>query len=99
MKIDVFYYKSDMHVRPLRFSILYTPTDSSDETQLMYFTILLCLFVSKCDINASKMNYSTVSSNKFLSILICKSSARIKQSVISVAFKTSLEIKIGNLYL
>jgi len=22
MKIDVFYYKSDMHVRPMRFSIL-----------------------------------------------------------------------------
>jgi len=47
MKGEVFYYKSDMHVRPMRFSILCTPTDSSDETQLMYSTILLCLFVSK----------------------------------------------------
>jgi len=27
---------SDMHVRPMRFSILCTPTDSSDKTQLMY---------------------------------------------------------------
>jgi len=36
MKNDVFYYKSDMHVRPMRFSILCTPTESSDKTQLMY---------------------------------------------------------------
>ena len=35
-KTDIVYYKSDMHVRPMRFSILYTPTDSSDKTQLMY---------------------------------------------------------------
>jgi len=37
MKIDVFYYKSHMHVRlrPMRFSILFTSTDSSDRTQLM----------------------------------------------------------------
>jgi len=33
---DAFYYKSDMHVRPMRFSILCTPTDSSDKTQLVY---------------------------------------------------------------
>jgi len=36
MKSDVFYHKSDMHVRPMRFTILCTPTDSSDKTQLMY---------------------------------------------------------------
>jgi len=59
MKIDVFCNNSDMLVRPLRFSILCTPTDSSDKTQLMYSTILLCLFVSKYDINASRLNYST----------------------------------------
>jgi len=35
MKSDVFYYKSDMHVRPMRFSILCTPADGSDRTQLM----------------------------------------------------------------
>jgi len=29
MKIQVFYYKSDMQVRLMRFSILCTPTDSS----------------------------------------------------------------------
>jgi len=31
MKIEVIYYKSDMHVRPMRFSILCTPTGSSDK--------------------------------------------------------------------
>jgi len=38
--------KSGMHVRPMRFTVLYTPTDSSHKTQLMCSTILLCLFVS-----------------------------------------------------
>jgi len=36
MKTDVFYHKSDKHVRPMRFSTLCTPTDSSGKTQLMY---------------------------------------------------------------
>jgi len=44
------------------------------------------------------LNYSTVSKTK-LSILICKSSARIKLSVFNVAFKTPPKNKIGNLYL
>ena len=93
MKSYVFYYKSDMHVRPMRFSILCTPTDSSDET-IVYSTILLCLFSSKYDIYASRLNYSTVSSNK-LNILICKLSARKKQSVMSVAFKALPETRLG----
>jgi len=29
-------YESDIHVRPMRFCILCSPTDSSDKTQLMY---------------------------------------------------------------
>jgi len=62
---EVFYCKSDMHVRPIRFSILCTPTDSSDETQMMCSTILLCLFTSKYDVNGSRLNYSAVSSDKF----------------------------------
>jgi len=37
--------KSDMHVRPMRFAVLCTLTDSSDKSQLMCSTILLCLFV------------------------------------------------------
>jgi len=32
MKTDIFFCKSDMHVRPVRFSILFTPNDSSDQT-------------------------------------------------------------------
>jgi len=95
MKTEVFYCKSDMHVRPMRFSILCTPTDSSVKTQLMYSSILLCLFLSKYDIG-SRLNYGTApcpATN--LSILICKSFARLKQSVISVALKTPLEIRLG----
>jgi len=65
MKTEVFYCKSDMHVRPMRFSILCTPTDSSDKTQMMCSTILLCLFTFKYDINGSRLNYNIVSSNKF----------------------------------
>jgi len=65
MKTEVFYGKSDMHVRPMRFSILSTSADSSDKTQMMFSTILLCLFVSKYDINGSRLNYSTMSCNKF----------------------------------
>jgi len=78
MKVEVFYCKNDMHVRKMRFSILCTPADSSDKTQLVYSTILLCFFVSKYDINGSRLNYSTMSSNKFNYInmyIICKDKA------------------------
>jgi len=63
MKVEVFHFKSNMHVRQMRFSILCTPTDSSDKTQLMYSTILLCLFVSKY-VNGSRLNYSSMASDK-----------------------------------
>jgi len=65
MKTEVFYCKSGMHVRPMRFSILCTPTDSSDKTQMMCSTILLCLFTFKNVVNGSRLNYNIVSSNKF----------------------------------
>jgi len=67
-----------MHVRPVRFSILWAPTDNSDKTQLMCSTILLCLFTSKYDINGRRLHYSIVSSNKckYINILIiCKDKA------------------------
>jgi len=54
-----------MHVWRVRCSILCTPTDNFDKTQLMYSTILLRLFVSTYDIIASRLNYSTVFRNKF----------------------------------
>ena len=75
MKTEVFYFKSDMHIRPTRFRILCTPTDSSDKTQLMCSTILLCLFPSRYGIDGVRLNCSTVSSNKFKYInmqIICK---------------------------
>jgi len=78
MKVEVFYCKNDMHVRTMPFSILCTPTDSSDKTQLMFSTILLCFFVSEYNINGSRLNYPTMSSNKFKYInmyIICKDKA------------------------
>ena len=74
----MFYRKNDMYVRPMRFSILCSPADSSDKAQLMFSTILLCFFVSKYDIIGSRLNYSTMSSNKFKYInmyIICKDKA------------------------
>ena len=56
--------KSDKHVRPMRFTVLCTPTDSSDKTQLKCSTILLCLFAPQSDSSATKLNYSTMSNNK-----------------------------------
>jgi len=43
MKTEVFYCKSDMHVRPMRFSILFTLTDSSDKipNDVFYHTAVL----------------------------------------------------------
>jgi len=78
MKVEVFYCNNDVHVRTMRFSILCSPGDSSDKTQLMYSTILLCFFVFKYKINASRLNYSTMSSNKFKNInmyINCKDKA------------------------
>jgi len=71
--------KSDMHVRTMRFTVLSTPTDSFDKTQLMCSAILLCLFVFKSDTSASRLNYSTMSNNKFMLInlqIICNDKAK-----------------------
>jgi len=49
MKIDVFYIRMiSKYLQPMRFSILCTPSDSSDKTRLMCSTILTCSFVSWC---------------------------------------------------
>ena len=95
MKTEVFYCKNDMHVRPMRFSILCTPTDSSGKTQLMYSSILLCLFVSKYHIGSRLNNGTAPCPATNLSIIICKSFARTKQCEISVALKTPIEIRLG----
>jgi len=97
MKTEVFHCKSDIHVRPMQFSILSTPTDSSDKTQMMCSAILLlCLFTSKYHVNGRRLNYSTASSSKFKYInMYCKSCSRTIQNVISVALKTPLKIRLG----
>jgi len=43
MKSEVFYYKTDMHVRPMRFSISCTPTDSSDKNPIDVLAWLVLL--------------------------------------------------------
>jgi len=101
MKTELFYFKNDMHVRPMRFSILYTATDSSDKAQLMCSTVLLCLFASKYCINGSRLN-STAYSNKFKYTCIntvCTSSARTKRDYSIVLLSNTFTNKIGNLYI
>ena len=87
--------ESDMHVRPMNFTVLCTPTDSSDKTQLMCSTILLCLFVSQSDSSVTKLNYNVPCPATKLTLLISKSFVGIKQSVISVALKTCLKTRLG----
>ena len=78
MKVEVFYCKNDIACANNAIQRLCTPADSSDKTQWMFSTILLCFFVSNYDINGSRLNYSTMSSNKFKYInmyIICKDKA------------------------
>ena len=77
MKTEVFYFKRDMHLRPMRFTILCTPTDSSDETQLMCCTTVYCCASLHPDtilMEAGCISVPCPATN--LSILIFKSSAR-----------------------
>ena len=80
----------------MRFSILCTPTDSFDKTQMMCSTIQYCCACLHPNTMLMEAGWNTVpcpATN--INILICKSSARTKQSVISVALKTPLEIRLG----
>ena len=46
MKTEVFYCKSDMRVRPVRFSILCTPTDSSEKkTNDVFYYIAVLVYI------------------------------------------------------
>jgi len=67
MKAEVFYCKDDMHVRPMQFSIMCTPTDSSDKAEFMCSTILPFLFTSKYNIG-NRLNHNTVSINEFINM-------------------------------
>ena len=78
MHVEVFYCKSDMHVRPMRFSILCTPTDSSDKPNcccLLY--CCACLYPNTILMEAGWTTAPCTATN--LSILMCKSSARTKR--------------------
>jgi len=66
MKVEVFYYASDMYSTCDQCNSAISSLQlTAVKTQLMYSTILLWLFVSKYDINGSRLNYSTMSKNKF----------------------------------
>jgi len=46
MKTEVFFCKNDMHVRPVRFSILCTPTDSSDKNPIdVFYHIAVLVYI------------------------------------------------------
>ena len=82
-----------MHVRPMRFTALCTPTDSSDKTRLICSNPIGVFYY------VGQVGWTTVPCQATkLSLLISKSFVGIKQIVISVALKTPLK-KIGNLYL
>jgi len=88
------YFKSDMHVRPMRFSISCNPADSSDKTN--WCVLLYCCACLHPNTIIMETRWSTVPCPAtHLSILICKSSARTKQSVIGISLKTNLEIRLG----
>ena len=83
------YFKSDMHVRPTRFSILCTPADSSDKTNwCVLHYCCACLHPNTIIIETGWTTAPCPATN--LNILICKSSARTKQSVIGISLKTHL---------
>ena len=92
MKTEVFYCKSDMHVRPmqafcaLKLTVLIKPK---------WCVLLYCCACLHPNTILMETGWTTVACpTTNLSILICKSSARTKQSVISVALKTPLEIRL-----
>jgi len=58
-------WPGDIHVLPMRFSTLCTTAHNFNKTQLIFSTILLCLFTSKYDFCTSRLKASTASKNKF----------------------------------
>ena len=86
--------KSDMHVRPMRFSI--SCTQLTAPIKLKWCVLQYCCACLHPNTILMEAGWTTVPcAATNLSILICKSSARTKQSEISVALKTPLEIWLG----
>jgi len=84
-----FLLKSDMHMRPKRFNVLCSPTGSPDKTQLMCSKPIDVFYY------VVQVGWITVPCPKAkLSLLIIKSFAEKKQSVISVASKTPLKTRL-----
>jgi len=78
----------------MRFSTFCTPNDNSDKTH--WCLLRYCCACLNPNTILMETGWTTVpcpATN--LSILTCKSPTRTKQSVISVALKTHLEIKLG----
>ena len=94
----MFYCKNYKHVRPMRFTILCTPTDSSDKSPIDVWNWCL-LYCSAClhpNTTLMEADWTTVPCRATnLSILIQYVNHLQRQSVISVALKTPLEIRLG----
>ena len=86
--------ESDMHVRPMRFTVLCTTTDSSDKSKLICSAILLFLFASQSASSASKLNHSTMYKNKSKFINFCRDTAKRDQCCFENTLKTRLGICI-----
>jgi len=84
-----------MHVRPMRFNIWCAPTDSSDKTHLMFFTIWLCLFYPNTILMEAGWTTAPCPATN-VSILICKSSARTKRDY--CCSQNTSRNKVGNLH-
>jgi len=84
-----------LHVRPTRSSSLRTTTDSSDK-KIIWCILLYCRVCLYPNTILMEAGWTTVRCPETnLSTLIFKSSARTKQSVIRVALKTPVEIRLG----
>ena len=82
-------------MRPVRFTVLCAPTDSSDNTRLrILLYCFACLYHSLEAVQPSwiAVPYPTTK----LGIFISKSFVGIKQGVIRVTLKTLLNNKVGN---
>ena len=88
----MFYCKNYMHVRPMRFSILCTRTDGSDKSPIDVLYCCSCLHPKTILMEAGWTTVPCPATN--LCILIQYANHLQGQSVISVALKIPLEIRL-----
>jgi len=98
MKTEVFYCKSDMHV--FQHAIQHFVHSNwqlwQNPIYVFYYTAVLVYIPNTILVEIGWTTVPCLTTNLSRPILICKSSARTKQSVISVAIKTHLEIRLGS---